>query len=153
MSREGKFVKDLKGILTIRLLVRINAFLFVIAFTILLVDFSFSYSQQSTHPSLTVEIGEFFNLRNGESNRKLTPQNIQWMRQGAIDEDEPARWINHFYDPVHNVGWSGKHFGRLTQEEGYKKGADIAFNPMGYESGISGGLWQAVWKSNMAKSY
>ncbi len=85
-----------------------------------------AYDQHSTHPSLTQEMVEFFNGTNTQTSRKLSTSEAQWLKQGAVDEDEPARWINHFYDPVHGVGWSGKHFGRLSTEEGYKKGGDIA---------------------------
>ncbi len=85
-----------------------------------------AYDQHSTHPSLTYEIAQFFNGRNSQSSRTLSANEIQWLKQGAMEEDEPARWINHFYDPVHGVGWSGKHLGRLSPEEGYKLGGDIA---------------------------
>ena len=85
-----------------------------------------AYDQHSTHPSLTYEMAQFFNQKNTDLNKFLLPKEIGWLKQGAVEEDEPARWINHFYDPVHNVGWSGKHLGQLSQEEGYKLGGDIA---------------------------
>jgi hypothetical protein len=86
----------------------------------------YAYDQHSTHPSLTYEMAQFFNQKNTYLNKFLLPKEIGWLKQGAVEEDEPARWINHFYDPVHNVGWSGKHLGKLSQEEGYKLGGDIA---------------------------
>ncbi len=85
-----------------------------------------AYDQHSTHPSLTYEMAQFFNQKNTDLNKFLLPKEVGWLKQGAVEEDEPARWINHFYDPVHNVGWSGKHLGKLSQEEGYKLGGDIA---------------------------
>lgn len=88
-----------------------------------------AYDQHSTHPSLTYEMAQYFNIKNNNTNFELSSQETRWLMRGAEDEDEPARWINHFYDPVHGNGWSGKHFGDLSQEEGYKTGADIAPKP------------------------
>jgi hypothetical protein len=85
-----------------------------------------AYDQHSTHPSLTYEMAQFFNTKSLDTGNQLSIHEIQWLKQGAVEEDEPARWINHFYDPVHNVGWSGKHLGNLSQEEGYQLGGDIA---------------------------
>jgi hypothetical protein len=85
-----------------------------------------AYDQYSTHPSLTYEMTQFFNAKNLNLNYYLLPNEVAWLKQGAIEEDEPARWINHFYDPVHNVGWSGKHLGELSEVEGYNLGGDMA---------------------------
>ena len=62
-------------------------------------QFGNAYDQRSTHPALTVESAKFFNLATLEN--KLSQQEIDWIRQGAIEEDSVPRWINHFYDPVH----------------------------------------------------
>ncbi len=87
---------------------------------------SLAYQQHTTHPALTAEIAKFFNSKNTRPGYSFSNQETEWLKEGAIEEDEPARWINHFYDPVHHVGWSGKHYGWLTEAEGYKTGADIA---------------------------
>ena len=29
-------------------------------------------------------------------------------------EDTPPRWINHFYDPINKVGWTGKEAGKIS---------------------------------------
>ncbi len=102
-----------------------TSFLLLFLFLLLLQP-AVAYDQNSTHPSLTQEMIEFFNGRNSKSNYELSFDEARWLKQGSVEEDEPARWINHFYDPVHGVGWSGKHFGRLSIEEGYKTGGDIA---------------------------
>ena len=102
-----------------------RAFLLLLLFLILLQP-ALAYDQHSTHPSLTYEMAQLFNAKNLDLNYYLLPNEIKWLKQGAIEEDEPARWINHFYDPVHNTGWTGKHLGDLSQEAGYKLGGDIA---------------------------
>ncbi|MEK9132178.1 MAG: lamin tail domain-containing protein [Patescibacteria group bacterium] len=86
----------------------------------------FSYSPHYTHPDLTEQMAKLFNNINKNSERAVTGEEIQWMRQGAIDEDEPARWINHFYNPINGQGWTGSRFGYLTPEQGLATVADIA---------------------------
>ena len=34
--------------------------------------------------------------------------------QGAIDEDIPPRWINHFFDPIYNEGWKAENLGTVS---------------------------------------
>ena len=62
----------------------------------------FAYNQDKTHPALTDEIVDLYNL-NFPAN-KLTEQEKQWLIQGAIEEDSGERPIFHFYDPVYNRG-------------------------------------------------
>ncbi len=91
-----------------------------------IVGTSLAYSPYYTHPDLTEEIAQFFNFKNTHSEYQISQSQMQWLRQGAIEEDDPPRWINHFYDPVHNHAWSGKHFGTLSEAEGLKTGTDFA---------------------------
>lgn len=60
-----------------------------------------AYSDKTTHPDLTREIIDFYELSGG---KKLTDEQKQWIIQGSIDEDKAPRWINHFYDPIFNRG-------------------------------------------------
>lgn len=69
---------------------------------------SLSYDDQTTHPAITDEIVDFYNLSFGD---KLTPEEKEWIVQGSIDEDTPPRWINHFYDPIYKNGWTGEYTG------------------------------------------
>lgn len=85
-----------------------------------------SYSPHYTHPDLTEQMAKLFNNINKNGERAITSEEIQWLRQGAIDEDQPARWINHFYNPINGKGWTGSHFGYLTSEQGLATVADIA---------------------------
>lgn len=109
-----------------------NIFLFlgIFIFNFLLIYFFvFAYSPYYTHPDITEEIAKLFNLKKTDANLKISQNEIQWMRDGAINEDEAPRWINHFYDPIHKTGWSGKYFGTLTQKQGLYEGESMAPKP------------------------
>ena len=101
-------------------------FFIVIGALLSVAFFAFAYSPYYTHPDLTEEIAELFNSKNNDSSREISANEIRWLREGAINEDTPPRWINHFYDPVNNVGWQGKHFGNLTPEQGLYQGESMA---------------------------
>src|SRR3989338_5992540 len=60
-----------------------------------------AYDDQTTHPDLTREIINFYELATG---RKLTDEQKQWAIQGSRDEDFAPRWVNHFYDPIFDKG-------------------------------------------------
>ncbi|MEK7658072.1 MAG: lamin tail domain-containing protein [Patescibacteria group bacterium] len=101
----------------------------VLAVLSLIAFFVLAYSPYYTHPDLTEEIAKLFNSKTANSDLKISVNETQWMRKGAIDEDEAPRWINHFYDPVYKEGWKGRHFGYLTQEQGLYKGESMAPKP------------------------
>lgn len=64
-------------------------------------NIAMAYDDNTTHPALTREIIDFYELTGG---KKLTDEQKQWIVQGSKDEDRAPRWINHFYDPVFNRG-------------------------------------------------
>ena len=66
--------------------------------------FGFAYSDTTTHPALTKEIVNFYDLF---FNEKISEEQKQLIIQGSIDEDEGFRYVNHFFDPVYNEGWKG----------------------------------------------
>jgi hypothetical protein len=68
-------------------------------------NFAKGYNRQTTHPALTDEAVDFYNL-NFPSNL-LAENDKKWLIQGAVDEDMGIRSLNHFYDPVYNQGWQG----------------------------------------------
>lgn len=82
------------------------------------------YSPYYTHPDLTAQMAVLYNQKN--SGVQVSSAEIAWLRQGAIEEDEPPRWINHFYDPVHGVGWGGKHAGDIDEKSALAEGTDMA---------------------------
>lgn len=73
----------------------------------------FAYSEITTHPALTQEIVDFYN---SVASIPLTPEQKEWIIQGSILEDATPRWLNHFYDPVYNTGWSGDHTGNISPD-------------------------------------
>ncbi|MEK7078219.1 MAG: hypothetical protein AAB911_01485, partial [Patescibacteria group bacterium] len=64
--------------------------------------FVFAYSKDTTHPALTDEIIDFYNLH--YSNKQISDSEKNLVVRGSIDEDNFARPLYHFYDPVYNRG-------------------------------------------------
>lgn len=74
----------------------------------------FAYDELTTHPALTDEIVNFYNLSYPEN--PVTPEERELIVRGSTLEDTPPRWINHFYDPVHNIAWTGENTGWLSED-------------------------------------
>ncbi|AKM84053.1 TPA: hypothetical protein DCZ46_01850 [Candidatus Campbellbacteria bacterium] len=71
--------------------------------TLMLPVFSYAYSDKTTHPALTNETIDIFNHYYPES--KLGGSDREKIITGSEKEDSPIyRPLNHFYDPVYNVG-------------------------------------------------
>lgn len=68
------------------------------------------YNDKTTHPALTDEIVDFYNLSFAN---KLTDEEKEWIVEGSINEDIPPRWINHFYDPTTGEGWKSENLGEV----------------------------------------
>ena len=64
----------------------------------------FAYDQEFTHPALTDEIVDFYNLNYSP---KLNENDKRLLIKGSIDEDQGIRPMAHFYDPVYNRGMAG----------------------------------------------
>ncbi|PIU98601.1 hypothetical protein COS61_00475, partial [Candidatus Wolfebacteria bacterium CG03_land_8_20_14_0_80_40_12] len=88
---------------------RLSIFILIISLFFVSSEKTFAYDDKTTHPALTQEIVEFYNL--SFSDEKLTDQQKEWIIEGSILEDTAPRWINHFYDPVYKVGWTGEKAG------------------------------------------
>ena len=73
----------------------------------------FAYDDKTTHPALTEEAVNFYNLN---FNQKITDEEKEWIISGSILEDTPPRWVNHFYDPIYKVGWTGEAGGLNPQD-------------------------------------
>ncbi|MBI2451440.1 MAG: hypothetical protein HYV52_03915 [Parcubacteria group bacterium] len=67
-----------------------------------------AYDDQTTHPAITDEIVDFYNLK---LDQKIPDNFKEQIIQGSIDEDQFPRYFNHFYDPVSfsigTMGWKG----------------------------------------------
>ncbi|MEK7566387.1 MAG: lamin tail domain-containing protein, partial [Patescibacteria group bacterium] len=83
-------------------------FLFIFSF-----NFSLAFWTTPTHQELTKEIIKVYNQSSGT---KISQEQAGWMINGSIKEDTPPRWINHFFDPVLNQGWTGEKQGDISKE-------------------------------------
>ncbi len=84
-----------------------------------------AYSDTTTHPAITDQIVDLYNQ--SYPNDKITPEEKEWIIQGSILEDTPPRWINHFYDPVSGLGWTGEEAGKIAAEE-VRKASKVALS-------------------------
>lgn len=111
----------------------------VIVSSALFVSPALVYDAVITHPGLTKEAAELYNK---ENNLKLTTEEIGYLALGAIEEDAPIRWMNHFYDPVHNIGlanmydsakkWSTDEENQINYAKGNNTWQDAIYN---YQTG------------------
>ena len=90
-------------------------------------DEAFSYDTDTAHPFLTREAVELFN-QNAEN--KISEEEIEWIVQGAIEEDTPIRWMNHFYDPNKQKGL----FGFSSAKDWTKQNIKQSFYPKGNQT-------------------
>jgi len=82
----------------------------------------FAYDDKTTHPAITDEIVDFYNLR---FDRKITAEEKEWLIQGAILEDTEPRYINHFYDPIYQQGWTGEYGTGWLSKDFTQKFSDV----------------------------
>lgn len=68
-----------------------------------------AYDDDTTHLALTQEILRFYSLTHPD--QKLSEGDERFIIEGSKEEDTTPRWVNHFYDPVYDVGWTGEHQG------------------------------------------
>ena len=74
------------------------ASIFVIIF-VLATSQVFSFDNKKTHRDLASLSVELYNSKN--PNNKISGQELEWIRDGAKDEDDPfTRCLNHFYNPA-----------------------------------------------------
>lgn len=83
--------------------------LFLLPVFVIFVFFAFAYEPQPTHYSLAKKSAELFRQYYGN----LSDEEISLIAEGAVKEDTPPRWINHFYDPTNGLGWTGARMGEL----------------------------------------
>lgn len=75
---------------------------------------TFAYDENTTHPALTQEIVDYYNLLN--TSQSITSEQKEWIILGSTLEDTAPRWANHFYDPVRKIGWTGAGAGNVPAE-------------------------------------
>jgi hypothetical protein len=64
-------------------------------------NFSFAYDAETTHPGITEQTIEFYNLNN---ELKISSADKELIIQGSIAEDVDGRPLNHFYEPQREMG-------------------------------------------------
>lgn len=119
----------------------------IILFTLLFFPAAeiFAYSPETTHAGLAEQTIYFYNQN---FSRQITGREKELIIKGAIEEDWPiVRSLNHFYDPVRNIGingyrtakdwaigdWNGNDFAWNIALEAYAKGDDeAAFLALGH---------------------
>lgn len=79
---------------------------------VLRLNVAYAYDDGTTHPGLTSEIVTFYNATHSGS--PLTDEERGWLIVGSKAEDTAPRWVNHFYDPVHNEAWTGENEGNAS---------------------------------------
>ena len=73
----------------------------IVAGSVIFSNRVFSYNDDITHPSLTDNVAKIYNAN---FDRKLSNEEIEWLKQGSIKEDLAPRWVNHFYNPQTGTG-------------------------------------------------
>lgn len=71
------------------------------AVSVVFCNYVFSYDEEIAHPFLTRNA---INLFDQNSENKISDKESEWIIQGAIEEDTPIRWMNHFYNPITSEG-------------------------------------------------
>lgn len=64
----------------------------------------FGYDNLKTHPDLVVAAATIYN---SQVDKKLTQEQINWIKDGSIAEDTDPRYKNHYYNPENGQGLSG----------------------------------------------
>ena len=64
-------------------------------------DKVFSYDTTIAHPNIAELAAKLYN---DKFDPDLTQEEIGWIKMGAMEEDTPTRWLNHFYDPIYKKG-------------------------------------------------
>ncbi len=83
--------------------------------------FVFAYDSKNAHRALTYEAAEFYNLNTpsgspSKEGERIAAEEIDWLMQGAQEEDTPPRWINHFYNPITGEGWTAEKLGGVDSK-------------------------------------
>ena len=90
---------------------------------------SSAYEPTQTHAGLTEQVVEFYNL---QFDNKITAEQKELMVKGAMEEDDPVtRALNHFYDPIRNIGIEG---GRTAKEWAL---GDLVTNDFGWKEALA----------------
>ena len=117
--------------------------IFVVGLNLALPRQVFCYDTDIAHPGIAELAVKLYNKNN---TNKVSVEQMSWIKQGAVDEDTPTRWTNHFYDPIYNRGlWLG------NQHDSAKVWAK---NPVGQqEFSVGDNSWQRAINDFQASKY
>ncbi|MCX6712098.1 MAG: hypothetical protein NT041_00205 [Candidatus Vogelbacteria bacterium] len=95
-----------------------------------------AYSTLTTHRAITNESAKFFNTY--YSTQEIPLDQINSLTKGSADEDTPPRWLNHFYDPVHQAGFRGLRSSKAWAEDTSAQAGWVNKNPLAEYFSASG---------------
>ncbi len=95
--------------------------IFVLGFFIVQADGVFAYEIE-THAFLTDEVIKFYNQ--SFSNQQIPDELRDYLIDGSRREDDPPRWMNHFYDPVYNRGLTDSALGDWQKSKDWARDGD-----------------------------
>ncbi len=113
-------------------------FKYLISF-LLLLSLAFFFSSQKVsaysteaHLTLTQEIVKFYNLHFPD--KPISDDLKDYLIDGSRREDDPPRWMNHFYDPVYNRGLTAPLLGSWQKSKDWAQDAknqmSLKYNPV-----------------------
>lgn len=115
--------------------------------------FVFAYEPATTHKGLTQEIIKVFSAY--YPILKLDQAETNAIEKGSVDEDDSARALHHFYDPVYNRGvlgfstskdWANNTFDQAILDLAYTNGSALAaVNHRLFDSGTDYSWERAVY--------
>jgi len=100
----------------------------------ILSDRVFCYDSNIAHPHIAQLAVELYN-KNYDPD--LTKEDIDCILSGVIEEDTPTRWLNHFYDPIHNKGLKGVYSSAKSWAEDPGKQASYALGDQSWQRALS----------------
>ena len=90
--------------------------------------FSFIFSgiangyEVNVHEALTNETIKFYNQQ--FPHQQISSSLYSYLIDGSRREDDPPRWMNHFYDPVHDIGLKSVQYGDGQKSKDWAKDED-----------------------------
>ena len=121
--------------------------IFILGFFVVSFNSAFAYSIE-THAFLTNEIIKFYNQN--FPNQKITDNLKDYLIDGARREDDPVRWMNHFFDPIYDRGLTDSILGTWQKSKDWSQDSKSQ-NELKYSSVIATIL--SSWQSKKIQEY
>lgn len=96
-------------------------------------DQAFCFDTNVAHPGIA---NEAVNIYNKNFDPDISGVNKEKIVSGALDEDTPWRWMNHFDDPINNVGLGGKYLSAKDWSENSNKQRDFALGDRSWQRAV-----------------